>query len=129
MRGPAEPRSHDAVGVEEQGGGGLRHVEPGGEIGAASQVEVDVPRRRRLAGDEPSSRAVAGHLAQNSVENCTTVAASPRGAGPSSACRTCSPEPACARPCRDCQNSPVVVAAATSTAPTTSAAGQSMVRA
>ena len=108
VRGPAEPGAHDAVGVEQQGGRGLRDVEPVGEVGAPGQVDLDVSGPRHVVtAIEPSSRAVAGHLAQNSVENCTSVAASPNPTCPSSAARIRSPEPVRARPWRDRQSRPV----------------------
>ena len=81
-RGAAEAGSHDAVGVEQERGRGLGDVEAPREVGAVGQVDLDVralrrARRRRAA----AAVRCAGHLAQNSVENCTRVAASPKRVG------------------------------------------------
>ena len=129
VRGPAEPGSHDAVGIEQQGGRGLRDVELAREIGATGQVDLDVPCAGSVTGDPLEQPRRREDLGPNSVENCTMVAASPKTTAPSSVGLTRSPEPARARPCRDCQSSPIAVATATSPAPVASAASQSMVRA
>ena len=114
-RGAADAGADDAGCVEDEGRRGLQHVEPGGDVGPVGRSRSTWLTPSVDSAIWPSTRRVGTQGAHTSVENCSSVAFSPRvTSGRSTASVLVRRPGALTRPLRDFQTRPSTVASATS---------------